>query len=477
MTRPQKTKKKILPRVAMPEQPALERARNFEEVTLGYTAELARQEAMRCLQCKRPLCRDGCPVEIDIKAFIGCLQEDDLDGAHAVIRDYNSLPAVCGRVCPQESQCEGKCVLSAKGEPVAIGRLERYVADAFAARQEADDPCTALTGAPVCASDKPLRVACVGGGPAGLSCAGHLAAQGARVTVFEALHEVGGVLVYGIPGFRLPKDVVRREVEAMRGLGVVFRTNWVGGCTFELSELFDQGFDAVFIGVGAGLPRFLNVPGENLLGVFSANEYLTRVNLGRANAFPAYDTPPPPTGRVVVVGGGNVAMDAARTALRLGAEKVTILYRRTEAEMPARVEEVHHAKAEGVEIHCLCSPVSFNGDQGQHLVSVSAQLMELGEPDESGRCRPVCLEGQVTEIPADTAIIAVGTQPNPVLLRATPDLPLNRWGYIEADQETGETALPNVFAGGDIVTGAATVISAMGAGRRAAKAILERFGS
>lgn len=465
----------MVPRVAMPEQPAAERAENFEEVALGYSPELARQEAMRCLQCKRPLCREGCPVEIDIKGFIACLQNEDLDGAYAVIRDTNALPAVCGRVCPQESQCEGACVLAAKGEPVAIGRLERFVADRWAEQHPEDDPCAAITGTSTCSSGKPLRVACVGGGPAGLSCAGYLAAKGAHVTVYEALHEVGGVLVYGIPGFRLPKDVVRREVQALRGLGVVFRTNWVGGCTFQLSELFDQGFDAVFLGVGAGLPRFLNVPGENLLGVFSANEYLTRVNLGRAYAFPAYDTPPPPTGRVVVVGGGNVAMDAARTALRLGADKVTILYRRTESEMPARVEEVHHAKAEGVDIHCLCSPISFNGDEGRHLTSVSAQLMALGEPDDSGRCRPVCLDGQVEEIPADTAVIAVGTRPNPVLLRATPDLPLNQWGYIEADPDTGETAMPNVFAGGDIVTGAATVISAMGAGRRAGQAIAARF--
>lgn len=466
-----KSKKQILPRVAMPEQPAAARARNFEEVTLGYTREDALAEAARCLQCKNPKCRKGCPVEIDIKGFIGCLQQDDLSGAYEVIRTTNSLPAVCGRVCPQETQCEGACVLSAKGEPVAIGRLERYVADTFAA----SGACEQLTGTRACSLDRELRVACVGGGPAGLSCAGHLAALGAKVTVFEALHEVGGVLVYGIPRFRLPKSVVRREVDAMRSLGVEFVTNWVAGRTFQLHELLDQGFDAIFIGVGAGLPRFLDVPGENLLGVYSANEYLTRVNLGRAFAFPDHDTPPPHTGRVVVVGGGNVAMDAARTALRLGADDVTILYRRTEAEMPARAEEVHHAMEEGVKLRCLCSPLSFNGDENMRLVSVTAQIMELGAPDESGRCRPVCVQGASEEIPADTAVIAVGTRPNPILLEATPDLELNKWGYIQADPITGQTSMPNVFAGGDIVTGAATVISAMGAGRRAAMTIVEQF--
>jgi glutamate synthase (NADPH/NADH) small chain len=473
MTQEQSAKKgkKIQPRVAMPEQPAQERGGNFDEVALGYRREDALAEAARCIQCKNPKCRKGCPVEIDIKGFIGRLQQDDLPGAYEVIRQYNSLPAVCGRVCPQESQCEGACVLAAKGEPVAIGRLERYVADAFAA----SGACEQLTGTRECSLERPLRVACVGGGPAGLSCAGHLAALGVKVTVYEALHEVGGVLVYGIPRFRLPKAVVRREVDAMRALGVEFVTNWVAGRTFQLRELMEHGFDAVFIGVGAGLPRFLNVPGENLLGVYSANEYLTRVNLGRAFSFPDHDTPPPHTGRVVVVGGGNVAMDAARTALRLGADEVTILYRRTEAEMPARAEETHHALEEGVKLRCLCSPIAFHGDADMKLTSVTAQLMELGAPDESGRCRPVCVEGASEEIPADTAIIAVGTRPNPILLEATPELELNKWGSIQADPETGETSMPNVFAGGDIVTGAATVISAMGAGRRAAKTIAERF--
>ncbi|MEF2143962.1 MAG: NADPH-dependent glutamate synthase [Desulfovibrionaceae bacterium] len=466
-----KARRKILPRVAMPEQPAEARARNFEEVALGYTRADALAEAARCLQCKNPKCRTGCPVEIDIKGFIARLQADDLNGAYEVIRDYNSLPAVCGRVCPQETQCEGACVLSKTGQPVAIGRLERYVADTFAA----SGACEQITGRRECTLEREYRVACVGGGPASLSCAGYLAALGVKVTVFEALHEVGGVLVYGIPRFRLPKSVVRREVEAMQALGVEFVTNWVGGRTFQLQELLDQGYDAVFLGVGAGLPRFLEVPGENLLGVYSANEYLTRVNLGRAYAFPDHDTPPPHIGKVVVVGGGNVAMDAARTALRLGAEEVTVLYRRTESEMPARLEEVHHAKEEGVRFKCLCSPISFNGDEKMQLTSVTAQLMQLGEPDDSGRCRPVCVPGASEEIKADTAVIAVGTRPNPILLEATPELELNRWGYIQADPETGRTSMPRVFAGGDIVTGAATVISAMGAGRRSAKAIAKEL--
>lgn len=462
-----KEKKKIIPtRTPMPEQAPDARAANFKEVTLGYTREQALLEASRCLNCKKPLCVAGCPVEIDIPGFIARLCESDVAGAYEVLRRTTNLPAVCGRVCPQETQCEGACILGKKHEPVAIGRLERYVADTFAS----SDACEQVTGAAECHMEKEFRVACIGAGPSSLTCAGTLAAQGVKVTVFEALHEPGGVLVYGIPEFRLPKAIVRREVRAMAELGVEFRLNWVGGKTFTIAELLEDGYDGVFIGVGAGLPRFMNVPGENLIGVFSANEYLTRVNLGRAYDFPAYDTPISRPGKVCVIGGGNVAMDAARTARRLGAE-VTILYRRTEDEMPARLEEVHHAKEEGVQIKCLCGPVSFNGDENGKLTSVTIQEMCLGEPDESGRRSPVCVEGATGDVAADMVVIAVGTRPNPILLEATPDMELTRWGYIAAD-ESGETSMPMVFAGGDIVTGSATVISAMGAGRRAAQAML-----
>ncbi|MBU1247868.1 MAG: NADPH-dependent glutamate synthase [Proteobacteria bacterium] len=452
-------------RTPMPEQAPDVRNGNFEEVTLGYSESQALLEAGRCLQCKKPGCVSGCPVEIDIPGFIARLCEKDVAGAYAALRKTTNLPAVCGRVCPQETQCEGACILGKKYEPVAIGRLERYVADTFAA----SDACEQLTGAAECHMEREVRVACIGAGPSSLTCAGTLAAMGVKVTVFEALHEAGGVLVYGIPEFRLPKAIVRREIEAMKALGVEFKLNWVGGKTITIQDLQEEGYDAIFIGVGAGLPRFMNVPGENLLGVFSANEYLTRVNLGRAYNFPEYDTPMSRPKQVCVIGGGNVAMDAARTAKRLGAD-VTILYRRTEAEMPARLEEVHHAKEEGVKIKCLCGPVSFNGDENKRLTSVTVQEMCLGEPDASGRCSPVCVEGAVGEVPTEMVIIAVGTRPNPILLEATPDMDLTKWGYIATD-ESGETSIPGVFAGGDIVTGSATVISAMGAGRRAAQAI------
>lgn len=465
-----KVKKKIIPtRTPMPEQDASVRAANFEEVTLGYTEEQALLEASRCLHCKKPLCVAGCPVEIDIPGFISKLTDKDVAGAYEVLRRTTNLPAVCGRVCPQETQCEGACILGKKHEPVAIGRLERYAADAFAA----EDACEHVTGTPECHMEQETKVACIGAGPSSLACAGTLAAKGIRVTVFEALHEPGGVLVYGIPEFRLPKSIVRREIQAMTELGVEFRVNWVGGKTITIQDLFDEGYAGVYIGVGAGLPRFMNVPGENLIGVFSANEYLTRVNLGRAYDFPNYDTPISRPQKVCVIGGGNVAMDAARTAKRLGAE-VTILYRRTEDEMPARLEEVHHAKEEGVAIKCLCGPVAFNGNEDGKLTSVTLQEMCLGEPDDSGRRRPVCVEGATGEVDADMVIIAVGTRPNPILLEATPDMALNKWGYIETD-ESGETSIPMVYAGGDIVTGAATVISAMGAGRRAAQTMLEKL--
>jgi len=456
----------------MPEQPARERVANFSEVALGYTAGMALAEAGRCLQCKKPPCVKGCPVGIDIPGFIRALAAGNTQQAYSVIRRTNSLPAVCGRVCPQETQCESACILGKKSEPVAIGRLERFTADAFLA----EDACEELTGAPVCPPViADVRVACIGAGPASLTVAGTLAGQGIGVDVYEALHEPGGVLVYGIPEFRLPKGVVRREVAAMQALGVRFFTNWVAGRTITVEELLAKGYKAVFIGVGAGLPVFLNIPGENLIGVFSANEYLTRVNLGRAYAFPDWDTPVYPGREVVVFGAGNVALDAARTAARLGAKRVSIVYRRTEKEMPARLEEVHHAKEEGIELLCLHAPLAFGGDDRGRLTSVSLQKMRLGEPDESGRCRPLACLGEECEIAADMAVVAVGTRANPLLPQTTPGLATNRWGYIVANEDTGETTIPNVFAGGDIVTGAATVISAMGAGRRAAATIAGRI--
>ncbi|MFI3271893.1 MAG: NADPH-dependent glutamate synthase [Pseudomonadota bacterium] len=458
----------------MPCQPASERVQNFSEVALGYSHDDALIEAKRCLQCKKPLCVKGCPVEVRIKDFIAALAEDNVPEAYRIIKTTNSLPAVCGRVCPQESQCEGACILGKKGEPVAIGRLERYVADAFMA----SSACEELTGENACSLTNPdLKVACIGAGPASLTVAGYLASRGAKVTVYEALHECGGVLIYGIPEFRLPKtDIVAKELDTLRAQGVEFVTNWVGGRTFSIEDLFAEGYKAVFVGVGAGLPRFMNIPGENLVGVFSANEYLTRVNLGRAYLFPEFDTPVYLGKHVTVFGGGNVAMDAARTARRLGAESVHIVYRRTMAEMPARHEEVEHAEEEGVSFELLVSPLSFNAGENGNLGSVTLQRMKLGEPDASGRCRPCVIEGDVYDLPTDLAIIAVGTRPNPILLEETPDLALNKWGYLTVNDETGETSIPNVFAGGDIVTGAATVILAMGAGRRAAKEIAVRLG-
>lgn len=470
--RVKRPKKPLAPRVGMPEQPADKRRTNFEEVALGYTAEMAKAEAERCLQCKKPKCVKGCPVEIDIPGFITKVGEGDVPGAYRIIRETNSLPAVCGRVCPQESQCEGACVLIAKGEPVAIGRLERYVADTFAA----DDSCQELTGRNDCVlADEGLKVACIGSGPASLTVAGYLSALGVQVTIFEALHEPGGVLVYGIPEFRLPKSIVKREIDAMLEHGVSIRTNVVGGKTLTINDLKMQGYKAVFIGVGAGLPRFLGIPGESLIGVFSANEYLTRINLGRAYRFPEYDTPVLPGQRVAVIGGGNVAMDAARTALRLGAKEVTLVYRRTVAEMPARKEEVHHALEEGIQVAELCAPLEYVGDEEHRLTGLKLQRMALGEPDDSGRRRPVPVEGDVYVVPCDQAVVAVGSGSNRVLTQGSPGLELNKWGYIVIDEETGETSIPGVFAGGDIVTGAATVILAMGAGRRAAKEIAKRL--
>ncbi|TVM33812.1 glutamate synthase (NADPH), homotetrameric [Oceanidesulfovibrio marinus] len=469
-----KAKKPAQPRVPMPHQPPEQRITNFDEVALGYSMDMAVTEAARCLQCKKPQCVKGCPVEVNIPDFIAALVQRDVEKAYKVIKGTNSLPAVCGRVCPQESQCEGSCILGVKAEPVAIGRLERFVADEFFHR----DACDLISDKPECPLiDEEKKVACIGSGPSSLTVAGYMASRGCKVTVFEALHELGGVLVYGIPEFRLPKSkIVGKEVNALNDLQVEFKTNAVAGKTFSLQELFDQGYKSVFIGVGAGLPKFLNIPGENLSGVFSANEYLTRINLGRAYSFPDFDTPIVRGKKVTVYGGGNVAMDAARTAVRLGAESVHIVYRRTQDAMPARKEEVDHAVEEGVIMECLASPLEFKPGEDGNLGSVRLQRMELGEPDDSGRRRPVTIEGDIYELPTDLAVIAVGTRSNPVLLESEPDLKLNKWGYIEVDEETGETSMPNVFAGGDIVTGAATVILAMGAGRTAAKEMAKRLG-
>jgi glutamate synthase (NADPH/NADH) small chain len=457
-------------RVPMPCQEPEVRITNYAEVALGYSRKDALAEAGRCLQCKRPGCVAGCPVEVPVSKFIGALAQNRLEEAHAAIKSTNSLPAICGRVCPQENQCEGKCILNARGNPIAIGRLERYVADYFLARPNALPSAKELPG------DGSIKAACIGGGPASITVAGYLASRGVKVTVFEALHEMGGVLVYGIPEFRLPKQaVVQKELAALAARGVEFKTNWVGGKTITVQGLFAQGYKAVFIGVGAGLPKFFEVPGENLNGVLSANEYLTRLNLGRGYDFPNHDTPPFTGREVTVYGAGNVAMDAARSALRTGAESVRIVYRRTRAEMPARKEEMEHAEEEGVLFEELAAPLEFFGDAAGRLTGVKLQVMELGEPDSSGRRSPEPKAGATRTLKTDLAVIALGTQANRVLLEATPELKLNKRGYIEVD-ENNETSIPNVFAGGDIVTGAATVIRAMGAGRTAAKAMAERLG-
>jgi glutamate synthase (NADPH/NADH) small chain len=448
----------------MPERPAHERRMSFDEVGYGYTAEMALAEAERCLQCRNPVCQQGCPVNIDIKGFIGAVIEGDFPRGVAILKERNALPAVCGRVCPQEEQCEAACVLSKKGDPVAIGRLERFLGDTDLAC-ELDGRCV-----PGVAPPSGFRCAVIGSGPAGLACAGELAQLGHAVTILESLHAPGGVLTYGIPEFRLPKDVVNAEIEMLSQVGVEIVTNTVVGQLVTVPELIAQdGFDAVFIGSGAGLPVFLGVPGENLNGVYSANEFLTRVNLMRAYEFPASDTPVWRGRKVAVVGGGNVAMDAARTALRLGAEEVFLVYRRTENEMPARREEVHHAREEGVEFKMLCSPVEVVGRDGW-VTGITATRMELAEPDSSGRRAPVCVMESEFTIDCDTVISAVGTRANPLLLQAAPGIELSSRGYIVTDDD-GTTNLPGVFAGGDIVTGAATVILAMGAGKKAASAM------
>ncbi len=447
---------------AMPVQDAAVRAHNFDEVALGYTPEIAFAEAARCLNCKNAPCVQGCPVNIDIPGFIAKLKNRDAEGAYQVISASSSLPAVCGRVCPQETQCEGSCVLGVKGEPVAIGKLERFVAD-YSREQSVKQPVQEVAA-------KGKKVAVIGSGPAGLACASDLAKWGYDVTIFEALHKAGGVLEYGIPEFRLPKDrVLKHEINAVRELGVKIETNVIVGRTITIDSLMDkEGFEAVFIGTGAGLPKFMNIPGENLCGVFSANEFLTRNNLMKAWR-EDYLTPIHAGKKVCVVGGGNVAMDAARTALRLGAE-VHIVYRRTEAELPARREEVHHAAQEGIIFDMLTNPVEVIGDEKGWVKALKCIRMELGEPDESGRRSPVPIPGSEFEIPTETVIMALGTSPNPLISRTTQGLETNRRGCLVASEE-GATTRPGVFAGGDAVTGAATVILAMGAGRTAAKAI------
>ncbi|WP_427365619.1 NADPH-dependent glutamate synthase [Candidatus Caldatribacterium saccharofermentans] len=456
---------RLFGRPKMPQRPVKERIRDFFEVPLGLPEDVAVEEARRCLQCKKPSCVKGCPVEIDIPGFIKLLGEGRFDEAIAKIKEKNSLPAICGRVCPQEDQCEKECVLGKKGQPIAIGYLERFLAD-----YEREKGVTT----PPLPRPIPKKVAVIGSGPAGLTCAGELAKMGYQVTIFEALHAPGGVLVYGIPEFRLPKAIVRQEVEYVKSLGVEIQVNMVVGKTFTLEDLRDAGYEAFFIGTGAGLPYFLNIPGENLNGIYSANEFLTRSNLMKAYLFPRYDTPIKVGRRVAVIGGGNVAMDAARTALRLGAEEVCLVYRRTKKEMPARIEEIERAEEEGVNCVILTTPVRFVGNENGWVTGMECIQMELGEPDESGRRRPVPIPGSEFVIPADTVVVAIGQGPNPLLLETIRGLALNRRGYIVADPETGATNLRGVFAGGDIVTGAATVISAMGAGKRAARAI-DRF--
>ncbi|MDY6905404.1 MAG: NADPH-dependent glutamate synthase [Thermodesulfobacteriota bacterium] len=453
-------KKKKIERQPMPEQPPKERARNFDEVPLGLSPEAAVMEARRCLQCKKPACVEGCPVHVDIPGFIGFIRDGDFTGAIQKIWERNSLPAVCGRVCPQELQCEGRCILGKKDAPVAIGNLERFAADMERAERKA--------GIPEKAPATGKEVAVVGSGPSGLTVAGDLALKGHNVTIFEAFHKPGGVLVYGIPEFRLPKEIVFSEVEGLKSLGVTLETNMVIGRSLTVDELFEQGYDAVFLGVGAGLPMFMNVPGENYAGVFSANEYLTRANLMKAYRFPEYDTPVIRGKNVVTVGGGNVAMDSARTALRLGAENSYIVYRRSKDELPARSAEVHHAEEEGVEFRLLTNPTRFFGDENGRVTGMEALKMELGEPDASGRRRPIPVEGSEFTIDCDLVIIAIGAGANPLLTNATEGLQLNKRGYIVADEKTGKTTRRGVWAGGDIVTGSATVILAMGAGRIAA---------
>ena len=457
-----KPKRLNIPRTAIPEQPAKLRATNFEEVTLGYDDDMAMIEASRCIQCKKPKCVLGCPVGIDIGAFIKLIELGDPAGAIAKLKETTSFPAVCGRVCPQEEQCELHCVLGVKQEPVAIGRLERYAADWEFAHGSSSKPATAPR--------KGKRVGVVGSGPAGLTCAGELAKMGYDVTIYEALHKPGGVLVYGIPEFRLPKAIVARECAYVESLGVEFKLDYVIGRTLTVDQMLESGHDAIFLANGAGLPSFMNIPGENLNGVYSANEFLTRSNLMKAYRFPEYDTPITVGKKVAVIGAGNVAMDSARTALRLGAE-VHLIYRRSHDEMPARNEEIYHAEEEGIIFDLLANPTQIIGDEQGWVHEIEVIDMELGEPDASGRRRTVPVAGSERRIQVDVVIVSVGTKANPLLTRSTGGLDLTKRGNIVADEHTLATSKEGVFAGGDIVTGSATVILAMGAGKTAARSI------
>ncbi|ACL69404.1 NADPH-dependent glutamate synthase [Halothermothrix orenii] len=461
-------------RVPMKNQPPDERIKNFKEVPLGYNKKEAIKEAERCLQCKHSPCVSGCPVNVPIPRFIKALRENDIKGANRIIKSKNNLPAICGRVCPQENQCEKVCVLGQKFEPVAIGRLERFVADLILEQEKNNNSGekTVTDGDNISTnSDSRDRVAVVGSGPAGLTAAADLAKEGFKVTVFEALHDTGGVLRYGIPEFRLPKSILDQEVENIKKLGVEFKLNVIIGKTITIDELFEDGYKAVFIGTGAGLPLFLNIPGENLNGVYSANEFLTRVNLMKAYKFPEFKTPVKVGRRVAVIGGGNVAMDAARTAKRLGAEKVMVVYRRSEEEMPARNEEIEHAREEGIEFILLSSPVKIHGENGL-VTALECIKMELGEKDKSGRRRPIPVEGSNWNMKLDTVIVAIGQTPNPLLTSNSRGIETESWGGIKVDENLS-TSRQGVFAGGDVVTGAATVIEAMGAGKKAARSILE----
>ncbi|MFQ5559943.1 MAG: NADPH-dependent glutamate synthase [Nitrospinota bacterium] len=471
MAEEKKGKKIKVPRQPMPEQDAHVRSTNFKEVTTGYLPETAKIEADRCIQCKKPLCMKGCPVAINIPGFIQKISDGDALGAINIIKKNNLLPAICGRVCPQEDQCEMHCIIGKKGDPVAIGRLERYVAD-FEAQSgvEPDVEITNTTG---------KRVAIVGAGPAGLAAAGELIKLGHGVTVFEALHYPGGVLVYGIPEFRLPKDIVKREIDGLKKLGVEFKMNHIIGRIRTVDDLLDKdGYHAVFLANGAGLPQFMGIPGENLSGVYSSNEYLTRSNLMKGFDFPNYDTPMKKHKNVAVIGGGNTAMDAVRTAKRVGAENAYIVYRRSRDEMPARLEEIDHAEHEGIALKLLNSPLEVIGDEKGYVVGLKCEKMELGEPDDSGRRRPVPIKGSEYVLEVDAVIVAIGTKSNPLGGQTTPALALTTWGYITVDsEETCRTSKKGVFAGGDIVTGAATVILAMGAGKNAAVSIHDYLGT